>query len=58
MPSMSELRIHISRIFGSDLNEVSIIYKEDNKNNEVISKRKKSEIAKIITEKVISNFNS
>ena len=44
--------------FGSDLNEVSIIYKEDNKNNEVISKRKKSEIAKIITEKVISNFNS
>ena len=44
--------------FGSDLNEVSIIYKEDNKNNEVISKRKKSEIATIITEKVISNFNS
>ena len=44
--------------FGSDFNEVSIIYKEKNKNNEKISKRKKSEIAKIITEKVINNFNS
>ena len=44
--------------FGSDLNEVSIIYKEENKNNEIISKRKKSEIAEIITDKVINNFNS
>ena len=44
--------------FGSDLNEVSIIYKEENKNDEIISKRKKSEIAEIITDKVINNFNS
>ncbi len=44
--------------FGSDFNEVSIVYKEKNKQNETISKRRKSEIAEIITDKVIENFIS
>ena len=44
--------------FGSDFNEVSIVYKEKNKQNETISKRKKSEIAEIITDKVVENFIS
>ncbi len=42
--------------FASDFNEVSIIYK--NKNNELISKRKKSEIAEEITKRILENFNS
>ena len=44
--------------FGSDFNEVSIVYKEKNKQNETISKRRKSEIAEIITDKVVENFIS
>ena len=44
--------------FGSDFNEVLIVYKEKNKQNETISKRKKSEIAEIITDKVVENFIS
>ena len=44
--------------FGSDFNEVSILYKEKNKQNETISKRRKSEIAEIITDKVVENFIS
>ena len=43
--------------FNSDLNEVSIIYKE-NKKAEKISKRKKSEIAEIISKKILENFVS
>ena len=43
--------------FNSDLNEVSIIYKE-NKKTEKISKRKKSEIAEIISKKILENFVS
>ena len=42
--------------FSSDFNEVSIIYK--NKKNELISKRKKSEIAEEITKRIIKNFNT
>jgi len=44
--------------FGSDFNEVSIVYKEKNKQNETISRRSKSEIAEIITDKVVENFIS
>ena len=44
--------------FGSDFNEVSIVYKEKNKQNETISRRRKSEIAEIITDKVVENFIS
>jgi phosphopantothenoylcysteine decarboxylase / phosphopantothenate---cysteine ligase len=43
--------------FNSDFNEISIIYKNKRK-AENISKRKKSEIAEIITKKVIENFVS
>ena len=44
--------------FNSDLNEVSIIYKDKNKENELISKRKKSEIAEEITKRILANFNT
>ena len=44
--------------FGSDFNEITIVYKEKNKQNETISKRSKSEIAEIITDKVVENFIS
>lgn len=44
--------------FGSDFNEVSIIYKNKNKKNELISKRKKSEIAEEITKRILENFNT
>ena len=44
--------------FDSDFNEVSIIYKDKNKKNELISKRKKSEIAEEITKRILTNFNT
>ena len=44
--------------FGSDFNEVSIIYKDKNKKNELISKRNKSEIAEEITKRILENFNT
>jgi len=44
--------------FDSDFNEVSIIYKDKNKKNELISKRKKSEIAEEITKRILENFNT
>ena len=44
--------------FDSDFNEVSIIYKDKNKKNELISKRKKSEIAEEITKRILKNFNT
>ena len=44
--------------FGSNFNEVLIVYKKKNKQTETISKRKKSEIAEIITDKVVKNFIS
>ena len=44
--------------FDSDFNEVSIIYKDKNKKNELISKRKKSEIAEEITKRILKNFNA
>ena len=58
---LSGISLNISKAeigFGSDFNEVSIVYKEKNKQNETISKRKKSEIAEIITDKVVENFIS
>jgi len=44
--------------FDSDFNEVSIIYKDKNKKNELILKRKKSEIAEEITKRILENFNT
>jgi len=44
--------------FDSDFNEVSIIYKDKSKKNELISKRKKSEIAEEITKRILANFNT
>ena len=44
--------------FDSDFNEVSIIYKDKNKKNELISKRNKSEIAEEITKRILANFNT
>ena len=44
--------------FDSDFNEVSIIYKDKNKKNELISKRKKSEIAEEITKRILAYFNT
>ena len=44
--------------FDSDFNEVSIIYKDKDKKNELISKRKKSEIAEEITKRILENFNT
>ena len=44
--------------FDSDFNEVSIIYKDKNKKNELISKRKKSEIAEEIAKRILENFNT
>ena len=44
--------------FDSDFNEVSIIYKDKNKKKELISKRKKSEIAEEITKRILANFNT
>jgi len=44
--------------FDSDFNEVSIIYKDKNKKSELISKRKKSEIAEEITKRILENFNT
>ena len=44
--------------FTSDFNEVSIVYKDKNKKNELISKRKKSEIAEEITKRILENFNT
>ena len=44
--------------FNSEFNEVSIIYKEKNKKNELITKRKKSEIAEEITKRILKNFNT
>tara|TARA_S200000501_G_scaffold70192_1_gene62197 strand:+ start:288 stop:1499 length:1212 start_codon:yes stop_codon:yes gene_type:complete len=43
--------------FDSDYNEVTIYYKDKNKNKEFISKRKKTLIADKITEKVIKHLN-
>ena len=44
--------------FDSNFNEVSIIYKDKNKKNELISKRNKSEIAEEITKRILANFNT
>ena len=44
--------------FNSDFNEIAIIYKDKNKKNELISKRKKSEIAEEITKRILENFNT
>ena len=44
--------------FDSDFNEVSIIYKDKNKKNELISKRNKSDIAVEITKRILENFNT
>ena len=44
--------------FDSDFNEVAIIYKDKNIKNELISKRKKSEIAEEITKRILENFNT
>ena len=44
--------------FDSNFNEVSIIYKDKNKENELISKRKKSEIAEEVTRRILENFSS
>ena len=44
--------------FDSNFNEVSLIYKEKNKKNELISKRNKSEIAEEITKRILANFNT
>ena len=44
--------------FESNFNEVSIIYKDKNKKNEFISKRKKSQIADEITKRIIENFDT
>ena len=44
--------------FDSDFNEVSIIYKDKNKKNELISKRNKYEIAEEITKRILANFNT
>ncbi len=44
--------------FDSDFNEVSIIYKDKDKKNELISKRNKSEIAEEITKRILANFNT
>jgi len=44
--------------FDSDFNEVSIIYKDKNKKNELISKRNKSEIAEEITKRILAKFNT
>jgi len=41
-----------------NFNEVSIIYKDKNKKNELISKRNKSEIAEEITKRILANFNT
>ena len=43
--------------FDSDYNEVTIYYKDKKKNREFISKRKKTQIADEITNKVISYLN-
>ena len=43
--------------FDSDFNEVTIYYKDKSKNKEFISRRKKTQIADEITEKVISYLN-
>ena len=43
--------------FDSDYNEVTIYYKDKKKNKEFISKRKKTQIADEITNKVISYLN-
>ena len=43
--------------FDSDYNEVTIYYKDKKKNREFISKRKKTQIADEITDKVISYLN-
>ena len=40
------------------LMRVAIIYKDKNKKNELISKRKKSEIAEEITKRILENFNT
>ena len=44
--------------FDSNFNEVSIIYKDKNKKNELISKRNKSEIAEEVTKRILANFNT
>ena len=44
--------------FNSDFNEVSILYNEKNKKSELISKRKKVEIAEEITKRILENFNT
>jgi len=44
--------------FDSNFNEVSIIYKDKNKKNELISKRNKSEIAEEITKRILAKFNT
>ena len=43
--------------FSSDFNEVSIVYKDETKKSELISKRKKSEIAEEITKRILENFD-
>ena len=45
------------RGFESDYNEVTIHYKNDLKNNEKISFRKKSEIAEVIVDKIVTHIN-
>ncbi len=43
--------------FNSDYNEVTIYYKDKSKNKEFLSRRKKTQIADEITEKVINQLN-
>ena len=45
------------RGFESDYNEVTIHYKNDLKNKEKISFRKKSEIAEVIVDKIVTHIN-
>ena len=44
--------------FNSDFNEVTIIYKNNKKKSEFISRRRKSEIAEEITKKILTNFST
>ena len=44
--------------FASDFNEVSIVYKDEAKKSELISKRKKSEIAEEITKRILENYET
>ena len=43
--------------FDSEFNEVSIFYKDDYKDNEILSMKKKSEISDEIIDRVINHLN-